>query len=171
MSTDDERIADITRQYGAEVIYHPPKLSEDDVPSFPVVKWDVEYLKTALGLYPPIYVILRATAPLRLSCDIENAIDLFLKHSNVDCVASVAEVRTANPVKLKRIEDGFLTDAFKSEGPYPIQRQRLEKFYIRNEALYVSNTKVIENGSLWGEKILPYVMPDVRSININPSDA
>ncbi len=40
--------------------------------------------------------------------------------------------------------------------------------YIRNGAIYLTRRDVLmENNSVWGEVILPYVMPEERSYNID----
>jgi CMP-N,N'-diacetyllegionaminic acid synthase len=167
VSTDDQQIADFAENQGALVLRHPVHLSVDEAPSFPVVQWALQQLRAA-GLASDMCVVLRATAPLTSPIDIEGAVELLSASQDADAVASVVERPGIHPIKLKRVNaDGYLHDAFESEGQFPKRRQELECFYVRNEALYVSRSSVIEAGSLWGKRCLAYIMPPERSININ----
>lgn len=167
ISTDDDFIDSYAANHGVGVLRHPAELSADDRPSFPVIQWMVSHL-TREGRRPDLCVILRATAPLRTSYDIDSAIELYRSRKGIDSVASVVSAVGINPTKLKRVlPAGFLVDALEPEGPFPTRRQDGGDYYVRNEAIYVVRPKVIESGSLWGEKCVAYLMPEERSININ----
>ncbi len=166
VSTDDDLIDRYAASRGVNVLRHPAELSADDRPSFPVIQWMVSHL-TRQGCRPDLCVILRATAPLMTSYDIDSAIELYRSRKGIDSVVSVVSAGTS-PTKLKRVlPTGFLVDALEPEGPFPTRRQDGGEYYVRNEAIYVVRPEVIENGSLWGEKCFAYQMPEERSININ----
>lgn len=167
VSTEDDDIANYVSTLNVEVLRHPPELSTDSSPTFPVIQWVLNRLRR-LGRNPDICVVLRATSPLRTYKDIDTVVDLLMKDDAIDSVVSVGPAIGIHPVRLKRIlPDGKLVDAFEPEGSYPKQRQSFELLYLRNGAIYASRSSIIEDGRLWGPNCLAYVMPEERSININ----
>lgn len=166
VSTDDDAIAALAKQLGCHVLRHPSELSKDNSPSFPVVRWVLKQL-TARQKRPDVLIVARATAPLRTASDFDAAIKLFLESPRADSVASV--VRTVvHPMKLKVVRNGYLKDAFEQEGGTPVPRQQLgEELFVRNEALYVLEPRLVEAGKLWGECCKLYIMDKTRSVNIN----
>ena len=77
VSTDSDTIADVAREYGAEVPFvRPPDLSGDNVSEWAV--W--QHALGWMGQYdvcPASFLVLPPTAPLRQPIDIENALNLF----------------------------------------------------------------------------------------------
>ena len=78
VSTNDDKIAKVARQYGAEVIPRPEEISGDTSSSESAILHALEYLKEEKGLQPDFVVMLSATSPLRKTDDIDNAINLFI---------------------------------------------------------------------------------------------
>ena len=167
VSTEDREIADFAASSGAEVFRHPAILSGPEAPTYPVVQWDLQHLRTE-SAEPSLLVVLRATTPLRTPEDIDNAISLLDSNPIADSVVSVGLAVGVHPIRLKRIlDDGRLMDAFEQEGRFPRRRQALEALYVRNGAIYAARPFVIDAGGLWGGHCLAYLMPEERSININ----
>lgn len=75
VSTDSEEIADVARQYGAEVIPRPGSLSGDEATSEAALLHCMEYLRCREGYEPDLVVFLQATSPLRSKEDIERAVE------------------------------------------------------------------------------------------------
>src|SRR5688572_29236452 len=63
VSTDDSELAAYATSLHVEVIQHPPELSHDDAPTFPVIRWDLSRLRQQ-SVEPSIVAVLRATTPL-----------------------------------------------------------------------------------------------------------
>lgn len=166
VSTDDEAIAKFAQDEGAQALLHPQHLSTDGSPTISVVVWNFQRLMST-KLAPDAMAVLRATSPLRTSADIDAAVGLLFSRSDVDSVVSVTPAVGYHPIRLKRIDEGWLVDAFDGEGHSPRRRQTLETLYIRNGAIYVAKREVLGKGYLWGDHCLPYLMPQERSLNIN----
>lgn len=163
VSTDDEEIAAYCRSLDVEVIVHPASLSFDDVPTVGVIEWNARRLSRDADL-----VVLRATSPLRVADDIDDAVALFQTSPEADSLVSVYHIEGVHPMKLKRItNEGYLVDAYHREGHFPVQRQRLEPLYLRNGAIYILPSSLARQGKLWGDRCLAFAMPQARSININ----
>lgn len=169
VSTDDQEIAAVSREYGATVLMRPAELAQDDTPSlYPLVHAALGYKDHA------IIADIRCTNPLKTTEDIDGAIDLMLDKD----VTSVIGVSPATPPeRIKRVWGGLIVDTFPE--PRDGQRQFLPKYYVRNGSIYVIQTSALyfynpEKGEVegWGQLFghvdsLAYVMPKERSVNID----
>ena len=90
MTTDDEEIAAIACEHGAEVPFmRPPELADDQTPTLPVIQHCLRHLKEHEGYAPDIVLILYPTAPFLRRARVEEALDLFA--SGCDSVVSVVK--------------------------------------------------------------------------------
>jgi len=80
VSTDDDDIADTSRQCGAEVLMRPAALSEDQSSSESVLLHALHYYETMESVAPDVVVFLQCTSPLRNDDDIDRAIATFQKN-------------------------------------------------------------------------------------------
>jgi CMP-N-acetylneuraminic acid synthetase len=166
LSTNSNEIASFASNYEIEYFLHPDKLSTDNSPTFPVIKYLIEHLKTQ-GYYPDIIVTMRITTPLRLAEDIDGCIEKLIK-TNSSSVISVVKLDGIHPIRIKVIsENDILMSYDEEEGDIPKRRQDLSPVYIRNGGVYASKIETIENGGLFGKTPRPYIMPTERSVNIN----
>ena len=165
VSTDSEEIAEISRIHGADVPFlRPAALAEDDTPTLPVIQHAIGIVG---GSYDAV-MILQPTSPLRSSADIDGAIDLLAKNAEADSVISVVKVGDNHPARMKLIRDGWLIDPSFAEEIEGQRRQDLPEFYLRNGAIYLSRMDVImRQNSFKGTKCMAYVMPEIRSVNID----
>lgn len=77
VSTDDDEIARIAREYGAEVPYiRPPELSDDHAGTVAVIAHAIEYLHAG-GEHPDSICCLYATAPFVAAQDIKRGDKIF----------------------------------------------------------------------------------------------
>ena len=80
VSTDSEEIAEVARQYGAEVPFmRPAELASDESPEWLAWRHALKFLMETAGSLPDVMVSVPATAPLRQSVDIENCLDEYEK--------------------------------------------------------------------------------------------
>ena len=92
LSTDDESIARVAKDYGCDVPFMRPKdLAEDKTAHLPVLQHAVNWLKENENYSPDAVMILQPTAPLRQDFHIKEATELFFR-SGADSVVSVSEI-------------------------------------------------------------------------------
>ena len=167
VSTDDEEIARVAQEWGAEVPFlRPAELARDDSPHIPVVVHAIEWLESQENMRPDYVLLLQPTSPLRSTEDIDNAISLALEKS-ADSVVSVCQA-FSHPYLTKRITaDGRLEDfGYRPEGY--LARQALPPAYIVNGAIYLVRRDVlIEQQTFYTEQTYAYVMPPERSLDID----
>ena len=167
VSTDDQRIARISRKWGAEVPFmRPAELARDDSSSFSVVEHALRWLKENEGHSPKYVMFLQPPAPLRTTADIDAAIRLMERRKAV-AVVSVCSA-SHHPYICKRIlDDGTMVDFMKSNIPY-LRRQDLPPVYALNGAIYLNRSDaLLREKTFWPKGTLAYVMPRERSFDLD----
>ena len=165
VSTDDQEIAQVSKQYQAEVLNRPPEIAGDKTPMVDVILHALQECESQDSTTFDYILLLQPTAPMRIGSDIDEAIDLLVS-SEADSVVSVYQVEDAHPSRMYQIHDGLL-EAF-CEEPAGSLRQDLPAVYHRNGAIYACSRRLlVEEQTLWGGRMVPYVMPKKRSANID----
>ena len=163
ISTDSQEIADEARHVGIDVPFvRPSELAQDSSLTIDVVQHALGELK---GDWDAV-MILQPTSPFRTASDIDTCIEI-LADSDADSVISVTPVGDHHPARMKFIENGFLIDPPFSEDVEGRPRQSLQSLFLRNGAIYLTRTEVVNGGSIKGARSMAYVMPEERSANID----
>ena len=168
VSTDDKEIAEIARQYGAEVPFiRSNELAQDDTPDLPVYQHALSWLAEHEGYRPDIVVWLRPTAPLRTVQDVEAAIHLLID-TGADGVRSVCPAEH-HPYWMKKLNGDRLVPFMEGiDLTRYYQRQLLPPAYCLNGAVDVTwYTTVMDKGLLYSGDVRGYVMPVDRSIDLD----
>lgn len=177
VSTDDIEIAEVAKNYGAEVPFlRPSKFAQDSSLDFPVFE---NLLQTLLDNedYKPNFVIqLRPTSPIRPHNLVDDAIEIMLSDPDIDSVRGVVP-SGQNPYKMWKINpnsglmEGLLT-VQGIEEPYNSARQALPDTYWQTGHIDVIRTNVIlDQKSMSGKKIKPiHIHPDFTVDLDKPSD-
>lgn len=91
VSTDDVELAEIAREYGAEVPFmRPAELAQDTTATEPVIEHAIEFM-TQEGRRPDAVMLLQATSPVRLPGTLEKAIRQFAS-SDSDSMVGVIPI-------------------------------------------------------------------------------
>ncbi|MDP3726653.1 MAG: acylneuraminate cytidylyltransferase family protein [bacterium] len=158
VSTDDAEIAQVAKQFGAEVVMRPKELAEDKTPMDPVLKHAVEFLEKE-NYVPDIVVLLQPTSPLRTEKHIDGAVEKFFS-GDFDTLLTVEILRNSHH-EIK--DDIYLIPAFKKIE----NRDKRKPLYVENGAVYISKTGLIKSGRIRGDKIGFYEMDRYSSIDID----
>jgi CMP-N-acetylneuraminic acid synthetase len=174
VSTDDEEIAAIARQYRAETPFlRPPALSQDNTPDLPVFQHALHWLEENEGYRPEILVQLRPTSPLRRVWHIDQSVYQLLAHPEADAIRTVCEP-FQNPFKVWQIDpDGFMKPLIQTSYPeaYNMPRQLLPEVYWQTGYVDAAwRDTILEKNSMTGERILPLVIPPCDWIDIDSAD-
>lgn len=167
VSTDDKGIESIARVWGAEVPFlRPPELSGDDAPMFGVMQHALEWLESQAQQVDAL-VLLQPTSPLRRASHIDAAVDLFFRQ-RASSVVSVVEVpHRFYPLSVLRLENGLLWP-YLPETPIITRRQDKPPVYARNgPAIVVCAPATLREGTLYGTRCVPFLMPASASIDID----
>lgn len=167
VSTDDQEIADISESFGADVPFlRPAEFATDKAKAIGVVKHALLEMEKLDGREYPTVVYLEPPAPFKIAEDIDQSIELFFIH-DPGSVVSVFKANQFHPILMKQIIDGQLKPIWKEE-PEGVPRQLYQPTcYMRNGAVYVIKKENILRGIFYGDPVIPYVMPEERSICID----
>lgn len=163
LSTDSERIAEVGRRYGAEVLFtRPAELARDDTKDFPVLVHALEWLEKNENWKPDLIVHFRPTHPFRKVSDIDKGVEALADDPKADSVWTVG-LPPVTPYKMFHIDhDGFLKPALTVAGEkesFTWPRQKLPKVYNHYGQVDVIRYKTImEKKSMCGENILPILL-------------
>jgi N-acylneuraminate cytidylyltransferase/CMP-N,N'-diacetyllegionaminic acid synthase len=166
VSTDDVKIAEVAKSYGAEVPFlRPAELAKDDTPSLLVIQHAVKYLEENEGHKVDVVVVLQPTSPLRSEKYIDEAIEKLLR-TGADSVVTVCEVKH-HPF-WSFIAKGDRLYPFSKKGITTSRRQDLPEIYAVNGAVYVVRRNVIfEQNALYGKDTRAVVMSYEESLDID----
>ncbi|MCQ2081493.1 MAG: acylneuraminate cytidylyltransferase family protein [Lachnospiraceae bacterium] len=167
VSTDSEKIATITRTFGAEVPFmRPEELAMDTSKTLDAVLHAVSELKKQGREYDSI-VLIQPTQPLRTSEDIDGAIDTYYINSEQD-VVSVCEV-SEHPLLMRTLKEGVLVPLLDKSST--CRRQDMDKYYKVNGCVYVNSVNNLNENTSFNDNLIPYVMDRSHSIDIDePAD-
>ncbi|MBI3049012.1 MAG: methyltransferase domain-containing protein [Acidobacteria bacterium] len=170
VSTDDAAIAEAARALGLEVPFlRPAGLAADDTPMLPVLQHAVRELARG-GFAADAVVLLQPTSPLRRAEHIDRAIEL-LEQTGADSIVSVVEVpHQFTPVSVMRLDGERLCPYLADTSV--ARRQDKPRVYARNgPAVLAVRTRVLEQGSLYGDDCRPLVMTAGESVDVDgPED-
>lgn len=173
VSTDDEEIMTVAREWGAETPFlRPSELAQDHTTDLPVFEHALKWLEDMEGYRPEVVVQLRPTSPIRPKTMVDDAIRILLNHEDADCVRGVVPAGQ-NPFKMWRFngEGKPLNPLLDVEGlpePYNAPRQILPPVYWQTghiDAIRVST--ITRKKSLTGNVIYPLVIDPKYTVDID----
>lgn len=173
VSTDDEKIAEVSRSYGAEVPFTRPKeFATDNAKSIGLLKHALEWLATNDNYRPDVVVQLKPTNPLRTAEQIDECVKVFCESPVADSLMTVNE-SPSHPYKMWKLSDGALTPflseeitGIKEAGKMP--RQSLPEVFVTNSCVNVVHPDtILKKNSSIGTKIKGVVLPREAAINID----
>lgn len=162
VSTEDEEIANVARNLGADVPFtRPAELAADDTPGMAPVLHAISQL--------PDYdwvLLLQPTSPLRTAEDIEG-IWQFCQERGAPSAVSVCEAGK-HPYWMYLCNAAQRLEPVIKVRPHVTRRQDLPPAYALNGALYLARTDwLLEQQDFIGPETLGYIMPPERSVDLD----
>jgi len=168
VSTDSEEIADVARELGLEIYFmRPAHLAQDTSLTAPVVAHAKKEMEAIKSYRYQAIILLQPTSPFRTKVMIDEAITK-LRNKECSSVVSVTDVDGYHPFRMKRVDNGFLSN-FIDQGFEDMRpRQVLPKVYIRDGAIYGINSDEFDRlGQLVTDRCKPIISSGESSINID----
>jgi len=172
VSTDSQEYANIAIKYGAEVPFlRPYEISNDFSTDFEFINHCVDWLKTNENYTCDIILQLRPTSPTRKIEDLNKALELFIKNrEKFDSLRSVIPFEKS-PFKMYSINNDELKPLFNEvnniKEPYNQSRQILPQCYLHNGYIDILNTSILNENTISGKNILPFIMEETNNIDID----
>jgi CMP-N,N'-diacetyllegionaminic acid synthase len=170
VSTDNEDIAAVAKEYGAEVPFlRPAELAQDDSPTLPAVQHVVRTMEQLSSLSPEMVTLIQPTSPFIRVDQIDDAAQLLAGRRDADAVTTVVEVDHVNhPFNIRRIDQRGFVDFLMPEEHYRYPNRQSKPPFYRFGNLYVTRVAVLMQGnSLFGHRCLPLVVDSVSCFDIN----
>jgi CMP-N,N'-diacetyllegionaminic acid synthase len=167
VSTDDEEIAKVARDHGADVPFlRPAELARDETPMWPVVRHVLEQVG---GDYDAV-LLLQPTNPARLPEDVAAAVQLLVERPEADGVVAVSEP-SFNPLWSAVVStDGFV-EPLVAEGAAYARRQDVPRVLRINGALYLWRTPFVRaHDDAGSARLVGLEIPERRAIDIDTAD-
>lgn len=170
VSTDDEQIAAVARDYGASVPFlRPPELSTDTAKSIDVVLHALHFMEAKRGEPYTHVMLLQPTCPLRDAADIDAAIAQMQNTPSATAIISVYQPQSAHPYSMFFLDDdGQHMQPLLPDIDNPHHRQSYPAVYMLNGGIYLTRREVIVNEhNFYGEMACGLVMEAMKSVNID----
>jgi CMP-N-acetylneuraminic acid synthetase len=160
VSTDSEEIADIARQFGAQVPFiRPHELSDDRTTNKNVLAHALSFLEEKQFMEYELLFLLQPTSPIRKSTHINDCIQL-LADSNFDTLASVY-----GPIKKNQKNLKILTP---EKELLEYRDGELCEYYCYNASIYGSKRDFfIRTMNYHAGRQVGYVMDKLHSIDVD----
>jgi len=190
VNTDDKEVAEIAKQYGAEVMYVPSiiakkrKIHQDNSSMYEVLKSEVPRISPK----PDLVLLLQPTVPFRENLHVKTAVGVFSKNTEkYDSIISVERVpEKYNPALVivetptgKGMVMGKIKSLFGKKHTKPslsgvpistriTRRQDNPEAWVPTGSIYVFRAENLKQGSIYGKNVM--LLETESSININDMD-
>lgn len=166
VSTDCEKIAEVTIANKAKVIMRPKELATDTSPEWLSWQHAIAYVTNTFGPFDH-FVSLPTTSPLRHAQDVKAALDK-LKNTSADiCIAVTPANRSPYFNMVNMLPDGTVDTVLKADHAVNRRQDAPEVFDITT-VVYAAHTQFIQtHSSLFSGKVAAIVVPKVRAIDID----
>ena len=146
ISTEDEEIAAVAREWGAEVLFiRPAELAADEVSLIPVIAHAARALDKT-GWRAEVVVSVQPTAPLLAPHTIEAGVRMLVE-TRCDSVVSVRRIEHNHPYRAQQVDETGRMKPLYPGGERFLQRQDLPAFYAFSGGLYVRQRRLLEEWS------------------------
>lgn len=170
ISTDDNKIAQVAKKFGAEAPFiRPPVFSSDTATSVSAILHTLNWIKKNENKKYDLFILLQPTSPLRTSQQLDESLENIADNNKAYTLISVTKVNQT-PFWMKTInKQGFIEDFLKDEKSGASTRsQDLPTIYIPNGAIYIAKTNIfLKSNQLYTEKTIPFIMDRVYSADID----
>lgn len=169
ISTDDERIANVAKKFGASVPFmRPADLASDTASKWPVFIHAVETYEKLTGQTVDYLVDLDVTVPLKTSKDIDGAIELALQDNSADVIITGYEPERNPYFNMMEIDkDGYASIVKKGDRPI-VRRQDAPEVYSLTPAAYVVKKSALYQFEHWSNaKCKIHPIPRERAVDID----
>ena len=167
VTTEDDEIADVARDHGAEVPFmRPRELARDDVPNMDAAIHALTWLDENEGYRPEYLVLLQPTSPLRLPEDIDAPVTM-ARDGELDAVVSMTPA-THHPRLLRHVDERGVVAPYAAEAPDLPRRQTLAPVYAHNGSVFLVRAGILRSQHTYEpEGTRAYIMPPDRSLDVD----
>lgn len=166
VSTDSEDIAEVAREYGADILMRPPELAADDTPEMLAWRHAIDSLPEAFAGENPLFISIPSTSPLRTGEDIDNAIARF-EATDCDVVFGISPAQSNPYFTMVTIgEDDLIHICM--EGSTATRRQDIPPVYDIVGCVYVTTPEYVQSCTrLIDGRVGYFMVPPERAVDVD----
>ena len=165
VSTEDNNIATVAKNFGAEIIPRPQRLAQDTSPEWIAWQHAVKWLEEEKENFD-IFISLPATSPLRNKKDISQCISSL--DERTDMVVGITEANRSPYFNMvEKNDDGFINILIKNDNGYT-RRQETPTVFDMTTVAYVTRPEFIRNyKGIFEGKVKGVEIPAERALDID----
>jgi N-acylneuraminate cytidylyltransferase len=164
VSTDCDEIAEVGRQYGAEVIRRPAELATDTAAEWLAWKHAVEHVRQQHGDFE-VFLSLPATSPLRIVQDVDQCV--LALDASTDAVVTVTEAFRNPYFNMVKREDGGETEIL-LRGEHVRRQDAPRNIYDLTTVAYATRPDyVLAQPGLFAGRVRSVIVPRHRAVDID----
>ena len=168
VSTDCEKIAAVSRNYGAHVPFmRPDQLAHDQSPEWLSWRHALSWLQEHEGVLPDVMLSVPATAPLRIPEDIDRCLDEYYK-GDVDAVVTISEANR-NPYfnMVMKNSDNSIRLVIPPSHALSRRQDSPPVFDMATVAYVIRSSFILEKSSLFEGRLRGVCVPRYRAVDID----
>lgn len=155
-STDHEKIADVCRAEGVEVLDRPTHLGEDDTPVTAVIVDVLRTLEKQNGAMPGMVALLQPTSPFALPAHIDACVEALRADPKADAAQTIAPtIHNVHAFNQRVVEDGYVRFRFLEERRAAYNKQRKPKHYTFGNVVVTRSRSLLEGQDCFGNISIP----------------
>ena len=164
VSTEDEEIMQIAREFGADVDERPEAMAGDRVTKVQVIN---EYIdRNSIQNEYEYVAALLPTCPFRTADDVREAFEKLSGQDQYHFMIGVTEYEF--PIEFALSQDGEIVRMDDPNGYAVTRSQNKQKKYHPNGALYMASMKgFLEKKTFFNTEMMHHMMPAIRSYDID----
>jgi CMP-N,N'-diacetyllegionaminic acid synthase len=168
VSTDDEEMAEVACQYGAEAPFlRPAALAQDDTPKWPVFRHLVESWEQRSGETVEVLVDLDTGVPLRQPADVEGCVRQILT-GKADVVVTAYEAERNPYFNMVEVEASGWARISKPTAEPITRRQAAPAVYSISPSVFAIRRSALWDYEHWSESRFEiFVVPRERALDID----
>jgi len=169
VSTDDKKITQVAKDFGAEVPFVRPKeLAQDNSPEWLAWQHAIRTLKEQdKNRSLDVFVSIPPTAPLRAAEDVDNVIQTFLE-SDADIVITVKKASNHPSFNMIALDEKKCAKLVLPLDTQITRRQDAPLVYDMTTVAYVASPKfIMESKSVFEGKVKAVLIPEERALDID----
>ena len=165
VSTDDESIAEVANEYGAEVPFiRPAELATDDAPEWLAWQHAIKYIKDNISDFE-CFISLPTTAPCRSQDDVSKVVSML--KDNIDIVVSATKSHHHPSFNMLKKDESGYSRFLNSSGPISRRQDTLAAFNMTTVAYATRPDFVLNSTSIWDGKMGVYIVDSLNAIDID----
>ena len=168
VSTDDDEIARIAIQFGAEVPFmRPAELSGDTSPEWFAWQHAITEVQKINNQHLDFFVSIPTTSPLRSASDVDACISKLL-HCDADIVITVKKAERSPYFNMVNLDDRGYAHIVISNGNHMTRRQDAPTVYDMTTIAYAARPDFIMNAhNMFEGKVMVVEVPSERALDID----